>query len=291
MGDELPSLPGRKAQHVCDKEVIVFFADKHLPNPYDPCPSLSWRWDRAGYLLQHRRHPLPQDDAVTGQAWEFRRALARCRDDDDRRQLAGDAPAIYRAHEVFASADSLGRAELEGRLLGGSSDEEVAAPCGLSPATVGLYADVFFDVRPKLSCEWYIFGHVLGGGRIHSALDPQDQPLLVKLFGYSGGGLMVDVMLDYVRNPPAVPADLGALDLPALKRLHTKLRLKQLILMMATPASALPPAQWWAMQPAPAAQPPAPISGEDQASLLASVEQTLTAVATLSEAVRGSRAA
>src|SRR5215468_5204835 len=75
----------------------IFLLDAH--NPFkDPC----WRWHRTGYLLDHGRQPLPDlDDAVTGEAWLFRKALSRCRTDADREQLALEFPGLTEAHAVY----------------------------------------------------------------------------------------------------------------------------------------------------------------------------------------------
>ena len=42
-------------------------------------------------------------------------------------------------------------------------DAAVAAKAGLTAATVGAYADVFFDVRPRLAAPDWVARHVLGG--------------------------------------------------------------------------------------------------------------------------------
>src|SRR6516225_8380615 len=119
-------------------------ATTHLPDAHDPFKDPCWRWQRAGYLLDHNRQPLPDlDDAVTGEAWLFRRALSCCRTDADREQLARDYPELFEAHAVY-TGESLRRAELEARFLAGSDDLTVAGKMGLSPAAVAAFHDLFF---------------------------------------------------------------------------------------------------------------------------------------------------
>ena len=163
----------------------------------------------------------------------------------------------------------------------------------LSPAGVAAYHDVLFAVQPRLAHPHYVLGVVLGGGRVYYAPDPADHELLLKLFGYHMGGLYVDVLLDYFREPLVLPGSLEGLDEAALRRLLGKLRTKVLLLATTTPAEALPPEEWLRLQ---GAMPPIPepAAGTDtRASTLAALRAALEAAATLSEAAArgGPRAA
>src|SRR5262249_58056400 len=81
---------------------FMFEATTHLPDAHNPFKDPCWRWLRCVYLLDHGRQPLPDlDDAVTREAWRFRRALQRCCTDADREQLAKDYPGLAEAHSVY----------------------------------------------------------------------------------------------------------------------------------------------------------------------------------------------
>jgi hypothetical protein len=221
----------------------MFVATTHLPDPHDPFKDPAWRWQRSGYLFDHGRPPLRQDDALTHQAWRFRRALNRCRTEVDREQLAQDYPALTAAHAFFTTAEPLRRAEMEARLLAGSDDRTVAGKLGLSPAAVAAYHGLFFDVRPHLDAHVFILGVVLGG-KPFGVLEPDDREAILKILGYQLGGEAVDAVLDFLANPPNMPASLDRLGLPELKQLRDKLRVKIAVLLLTTPAAAARPETW-----------------------------------------------
>jgi hypothetical protein len=272
----------------------MFDPTNYSAGPHDPVPLPARRWLRAGYLLRHRLWPFwSRDDAATWAAWRFRRGLRRCRCAARRRRLARHYPALAEAHALYTRAEPLRRAELEARLLAGEGDATVAAKTGVSAAGVAAFHDTFFAVRSHLKADTYIATVVLGGGRVCYAPDPDDHPLLLKLFGYHMGGHYVDVLLDYFRDPPVVPASLEGLDEAALRRLLGKLRTKLLLLALTTPAEALAPQEWLGLQGAMAAIPEPPAAGADGgASALDALRAVVEAAATLSEAAaRGPRAA
>jgi hypothetical protein len=262
-------------------------------DPTDPWPAPARRWLRAEYLLGHGRWPMRRDDAATREAWQFRRGLGRCRGEADRARLARRFPALAAAHSLYTTAGPLRRAELEARLLAGLDDASIAAKMALSPAGVATYHDVFFAVRPRLAHPHYVLGVVLGGGRVFYAPDPDDHGLLLKLLGYQMGGLYVDVLLDYFKEPLVLPESLDGLDEAALRRLLGKLRTQLLLLATTTPAEALPPEEWLRLQ---GAMPPTPepAAGADpRAATLTALRAALEAAATLAEAAArgGPRAA
>jgi hypothetical protein len=263
-------------------------------DPTDPWPEPARRWLRAGYLLGHGRWPMRRDDGATREAWQFRGGLARCRGEADRARLARLFPGPWQAYGLYTSAEPLRRAELEPRLLAGQGDAAVAARTGLSAAGVAAYHDVFFEVRPRLQADVYVLGVVLGGGRVFYAPDPADHGLLLKLFGYHMGGLYVDVLLGYFREPLVLPVSLEGLDEEALRRLLGKLRTRLLLLAVTTPAEALAPQEWLRLQGAMTVIPEPAAAGTDGgASTLAALRAALEAAATLSEAAArgGPRAA
>jgi len=259
----------------------MFIASKHLPNPHDPRKDPAWRWHRSGYLLDHGRQPLRRDDDATREAWLFRRALGRCRGEEDRESLARDFPALVDAHRLFTTDEPLRRAELEARLLAGQTDDVIAARCGMTPADVTSYHDVFYEVRPHLKASSYIATVVLTG-KPYKGIARDDHEVILKSLGYELDGEMVDKVLDCLRDPPVVPASLDGVPLSELRRLSNKLRTKAVILVRTTPASAAHPATWIELEQRFAeVRRAARERGEDTAAVPGSIRAVLDVVGTL----------
>jgi len=220
----------------------MFDATTHSPTSHDLFKEPAWRWLRCGYLLDHGRRPLRQDDDLTRQAWLFHSALQGCHSDADRDQLARDYPGLAEAHAVY-TGEPLKRWELEARLLGGDASDSIAARCGLSVQGVEAYHDIFYEVRPHLHADTYVNTALIGPKTCYG-LTAADHEQLLKLFGYGLGNFGVDAYLDYLRNPPTVPARLDLLDLAALKSLRDRLRFKVMVLLLTTPAAAARPETW-----------------------------------------------
>src|SRR5262249_54570742 len=141
---------------------FMFDATTHLPDPHDPSKDPGRRWLRCVYLLDHGRQPLQDlDDAVTGEAWLFRKALTQCHTDADREQLAQDYPVLFEAHGVY-TGEPFKRWVLEAFLLGGGPDVTVAARCGLSVQGVEAYHATFYEVRPHLHADTYVNTVLIG---------------------------------------------------------------------------------------------------------------------------------
>src|SRR5262249_27245097 len=133
-----------------DKGVKMFGSTMFLPTINNLFTGPAWRWERSGHLLGHGRQLLQAlDDDLTWEAWRFRWALSRCRDDADREQIAREHPGLVQAHAVF-TGELRKRWELEARLLGGDSAVSIAARCGISAAGVEAYRATFYEVRPHL---------------------------------------------------------------------------------------------------------------------------------------------
>jgi len=196
-------------------------------------------------MLDHGRHPRPgRDDDATFQAFAYRRALKRCRDNLDRNLVAEDHPALAQAHSLYTTGDAIARAEVQGRLLANQDDDVIASHCGILPEAVKAYHDVFFFVRPLLKAEFYILANVIANGRYFHGLQPDDHEALVQLFGFTLGPDGVDRMLAYIRNPPVFTTFLDHLDLEELRDLSQRIITKVMILSLTTPAAAMDPATW-----------------------------------------------
>jgi hypothetical protein len=138
------------------------------------------------------------------------------------------------AHRVFTVAGPLRRAELEARLLANQADEDIAARCGLTPEAVSVYHDLFYAVRPYLAAEGYIL-YVVIGPKVYQGLTTGDHDVLLKIFGYYEGVAAIDLLLDYLANPPEVPAGLSSLTHAELESPHAKLELQAKIMTLTLP--------------------------------------------------------
>jgi hypothetical protein len=266
-------------------QLNMFVPTRFLPNARDPFKRPDRRLCRCRYLLEHGREPsASQDDEITAEAWAYLRELGRCGQGDIER-LDRRFPIVAEAFRFFISAEPLRLAELDARLLANQSDGKIAERMGLSPTGVACYAGLCFDVRPYLRCDGYVVNVVLGP-KIHRGLTPGDHELLLKLFGYGLGGCGVDAYLDFLRDPPVVPASLADLDVPALRRLRDRLQVKVAVLALTTPAADLPPATWLRLlqQFAATRRGRAPDGGKD--AVVCTIRAALDAVACLSAVPR-----
>src|SRR5208282_381520 len=188
--------------------------------------------------------PSPRyDDEITQQAWQFFHSLSYSQDNKSRQLLTDRFPAIAEAHRFFTTAKPIRRAELEARLLANDADDQaIALKLDLSPEAVAAYHDIYFNVRPFLHADVFIVLTVFGT-KAHYGLTEKDSPLILKMLGYQMGSLVIDEFLAYLHDS-SIPSTFESLGLPELKRLRRKLMLKINLLMMTTPASALPPATW-----------------------------------------------
>jgi hypothetical protein len=196
----------------------------------------AWRWLLATWTVEHGKLPWhPDDDRWLRRAVRFLRALRRGRAATRRRRRARRRPAALRqAWQLYTAPPAFQRWELEARLLTDESFEEIGSKCGLAARVVEFYHEVFFHVRDRLEARGYIHSHVIGVKQ-YLGLTEDDVDVLLKLFAYSGGPLLLDRVVRYFRAPPQVPQDLDTLDLAALRELQGGLRLRTRIAFLAVP--------------------------------------------------------
>jgi hypothetical protein len=224
----------------------MFVSSQYLPRPHLFGNKPSWRWLRAGYLLDHGRGPLYRDEDLTRQVWQYRRELRRCECEGPAQQLAQAFPDLAAAHQMQLGGP-LVRWEVEARLLAGQDDGSIAARCDIPASVVGAYHDVFFDVRSALKADMYILCDVIGW-RFWPLVSPDDHEKLLKVYGYDYGEHGVDAYLAYLRRPPQVPASLAGLDQTELNSLQDRLRTRLNVLLMTTPAEVANPQAWMQMR-------------------------------------------
>jgi hypothetical protein len=206
------------------------------PLPQDPFVRPDWRRLRATHLVaegrpaDHRR-----DDDRSREVWRLYRDLQGA--PEARRAALLEATPLGQAYAFYATADALRRDELEARLLARQSDAEIAARMGLPAAAVAAYHDVYYCVRPKLDAAFYILT-VAMDEKLHRNLTEDDRGLILKLFAYQQGPVVLDCLLDYWANPPHMPDEPGRLSPEAFAALALKLRLKALLFVLTAPADA-----------------------------------------------------
>jgi len=126
--------------------------------------------------------------------------------------------------------------EAEARILANESPGDIAQKVGCSLDAVQAFEKLFYDVRGCLSARDYIM--TLIGPRAYHGLEEQDVDAILKLFGFFGGGRIIDILLDYFKSPPVLPAQLDTLDSAELERLRTKLMVKAVLLVRTLPGSS-----------------------------------------------------
>jgi hypothetical protein len=206
-------------------------------HPADPFRPVDWRWRRAAILLDQGEPFSVADDHAVREATAFLRAWRDCKNDADRQRLALDMPALYGAHQLYLAADALVKEEAEARLLTDEPYAQIAEKCGLTPDVVAAFHNTFFDVRDRLHAEGYVFHQVIGP-KAHAGLTEADVDVILKLYAYAGGPLVVDALVRYYRDPPIVPDRPELLPNAELQELRTKLLLKASILAHTLPANA-----------------------------------------------------
>jgi hypothetical protein len=206
-------------------------------DPADPFRPVDWRWRRAADLLD-QGEPLPvADDRAVREAAAFLKAWRSCQDEVDRQRMALDMPALYGAHRLSRAADAFAKWEVEARLLTKESYALIAEKCGLTAEVVTAYHHTFFDVRDRRHAEGYVLHQVIGP-KAHAGLTEADVEVILKLYAYAGGPLVVDALVSYYRDPPTLPDRPELLGAAELQELRTKLLLKASILAHTLPANA-----------------------------------------------------
>jgi hypothetical protein len=194
------------------------------------------RWQRVTDLAA-RGEPAdgPYDDAWVREGLDYLLQLQNCRGGVERDVLRRISPAVDVAHRLHTSPDRLQRGGVEARLLLGQTAQEVAAACGLTPAAVDAYLQLYFDVAGKLHAHNYILIHAVGGDLWGGRLAEADVDVLLKLYAYSIGPALLPVMERYFRGDWSIPTRLDQASIAELKDLAQMLWVKALVLSRVLP--------------------------------------------------------
>jgi hypothetical protein len=211
----------------------------YLPSRHDPCPPLDRRWLRAGYLVEHRLDPSPEDDAWVRQAITFLSALTACPDEDARRRLGERMPALAQAHALRQADPPLLRWVVEARVLAREDFPTIGRKCGLLPEAIAAYEALFFAVLDKLDAPGWIACQVIGR-KLQTGMTEQDLDVLWRLAGYNYGPVMLDVLVHNTTNPlpPETPAEVAEVLVREAEALFARKRALAVQLLPITPQTA-----------------------------------------------------
>lgn len=168
---------------------------------YDPFAPPHWRWQVAERIAEGSTARERYTDGAVQDAVNF---LLSGND-------AERFSALHAAHTVF-ERDDLVRWQLEGWLLAGLPDAEIAECCRLSPGTVSTYERLFCDVRENAGAIDWLLIHLVGAGRFRGFRNDEVRQFLA-WSALAGGPLIVKTLVralprkrrkpelvDYLRN-------------------------------------------------------------------------------------------
>lgn len=164
--------------------------------PRNPRRPPDYHWQRALHRFHKSDGHRGWLQLETARAVRFLRMVAECKSEADLLALS-DAGGLWSCLiEVWmlARERTLLTDELEARLLAGQDDATIAARIGVTPAVIGWYERLFFNVRPMLHLQAYIMYTVIGC-RPDQALSEQPPGVAWKLYAYTGGPDVLDLAI------------------------------------------------------------------------------------------------
>jgi hypothetical protein len=179
----------------------------------DPRSRPNWRHERVAKLISAGIPPNPRrdDDRVTRMRKMYmdrNRLLSQGIEEEVVEDtLAGRYKDLWQADRIYAGgrSDRL-RYGLEAMLLARVPLARIALSTNCSEYAVRLYSDIFFDVLDKLDSKAYVASVVLRDAFM-SGLNNRSNELAAKYFGYFGGPLVLDAILDAFDGVTANPTD------------------------------------------------------------------------------------
>jgi hypothetical protein len=196
-----------------------------------------WRWRLAVRVAQGRFTPRRWVDRWTVRALPLARSLMRPPVMGGRLRRARTPSAIDLAYQLYCRRESFQRWEVEARLLAGEDFNQVAAKYDCGSAMVEAYHALFFQVQDRLRATDYITTSVIGR-KLHAGLTADDVDVLMKVFGYGGGPLVLEAAIRYFRRPLLFPGRWDGLDADFLGELRGRLPIQGAILALTAPAEA-----------------------------------------------------
>ncbi len=189
-------------------------------SPKNPFRVVSWRWDRAGNIVEGGP-PISRrkDDAWISRAWRFRSEWEACKNSQDYYILAARDPAIYWAYEVYRNRlddrKKILASSIEARLIATQPMEGIAARTPLQLESVVAYEKLFFNVEGRHDQLDYVAAMVMGPTAYNAGIRPRNYDLLWKMYGWGYGHLFLDAFLTH-RTGTARPVDAEGVE-PAME--------------------------------------------------------------------------
>jgi hypothetical protein len=169
---------------------------------FDPRRQPTWRYERVQKLITDRKPVHAQrDDKYIRKLRKMyiernNYSASDIAEYDSRAYLAAKYKELWLADRIFSSGRSdRTRFGVEAMLLARMSDEAIAEQSGVTPETVSVYEKLFFNVRDRLDNKNYIASEVLGNAFM-AGLSNKSMELTAKYFGYFGGPLILELILD-----------------------------------------------------------------------------------------------
>jgi hypothetical protein len=186
----------------------IYFPDSQRCSCHRPP---DWRWCRAGWLVERGKYfSQRRDDADTGQAVRYFRALARSRRSDPGTHLLQRFPDVHAARVLHERAGA-SRLVVQARLLARQTPDETAPLTGIPARVIDVYEKLFFHCRDRLEARDWVLVHGIGRKRSAEGKDP-DPSIVLKSFAYFGGPAVLEAVLPYLlggRDRLDAPLDLA----------------------------------------------------------------------------------
>lgn len=168
----------------------------------NPFRSPKWRYERALSLYENKKKPLVgvDDQYVSAcRAFLIRWNKIHTLDNDDalyeaKLRLYLKYPDLMHAFEIFERNDST-RIAIEARLLAGQNNRTIALKAGTTREAIAAFEALFFNVRDRLANKDYIVQQVIKP-LVIAGLAGIANGLSAKFFGYFGGPIVLDQILD-----------------------------------------------------------------------------------------------
>jgi hypothetical protein len=174
---------------------------------HHPLRSADWRWRRACWLVERGRYySRRRDDAPTGRATHYLRALARSRLGRPGAAVLRNFADLHAARQLHES-DAPTKVVIQARLLARQTSLAIALLTGVPVPVLDAYESLFFNVQGHLGARDWILAHAIGP-RVRPGTMLPDAGAVLKSFAYHGGPLVLDAVLPYLIggkdlfNPP-----------------------------------------------------------------------------------------
>jgi hypothetical protein len=177
-----------------------------------------WRLCRALELLRRRRRPIWPGRADDHPIRAYRLLLLGLtnagEDIEEQENVIREYPDVCQAHFFYYTPDFTTRQEIEARLLTQESYAEIGRRFATTPKTIEYYEQIFFNVRDRLKLSSWVSKIIRNGLRDEQqwgcSLATAQRGYTLRLFGYAGGPLALDAILNTPMNSSGRAGDLKA---------------------------------------------------------------------------------